>query len=106
MGRLLGEKVGIIEAVDVDERKLAWGEFLRVQVKLLVSKTLLRGSEFSIEMVNQCGSISHMREYLIFTTGVVGWDIMIGSVKVFIILLSLLIKQSFRMCMASCWWLW
>lgn len=48
VGRLLGEKIGIMEEVDVDEGEIAWGELLRVQVNLLVSKPLLRGLKFSI----------------------------------------------------------
>ncbi|XP_040998212.1 uncharacterized protein LOC121244266 [Juglans microcarpa x Juglans regia] len=48
VGRLLGEKIGVFEKVDVDEGAIAWGEFQRVCVNLQISKPLLRGSMFSI----------------------------------------------------------
>lgn len=34
VGRLLGEKIGVVEDVDVDEEDMAWVEYLRVWVSL------------------------------------------------------------------------
>lgn len=48
VGRLLGEKIGIVEEVDLDEEDMAWGEYLRVRVTLQVSQLLLRCSMFAV----------------------------------------------------------
>lgn len=66
VGWLLGEKIGIVEEVDVDEGEMAQGEYLQVRVTLQVSQLLLRGSIFAIgggEVVWVCFSYERLPNF-------------------------------------------
>jgi hypothetical protein len=43
MGEMIGEKVGVWLEADVGEDDLAAGEFLRIKVKIDITKPLMRG---------------------------------------------------------------
>lgn len=72
----MGEILGEVEEVDVDEDVVGWGPFLRVWVWIDISKPLLRGNLISIEdsphwipfkykrlpkFCFRCGSIRHAK---------------------------------------------
>jgi hypothetical protein len=44
-----GSSVGMVEEVDVDEEGVGWGEFLRVQILLDVTKPLSRGRMITLK---------------------------------------------------------
>ncbi|XP_042964587.1 uncharacterized protein LOC122298799 [Carya illinoinensis] len=48
VGQKLGEKIDIVEEVDLEKGEVEWGEYLRVRVKLNVNEPLLRGSKLSV----------------------------------------------------------
>ncbi|XP_035547260.1 uncharacterized protein LOC118348857 [Juglans regia] len=43
VGRLIGNKIGIVEEVDGEQGEVAWGEYLRIRVKIDISQPLMRG---------------------------------------------------------------
>ncbi|XP_035547259.1 uncharacterized protein LOC118348856 [Juglans regia] len=42
-GRLIGNKIGIVEEVDGEQSEVAWGEYLRIRVRVNISQPLMRG---------------------------------------------------------------
>lgn len=48
-GQAIGSKVGEVMAVDVSESGIHWGKYLRVRVKIDVTKKLVRGKKVMIE---------------------------------------------------------
>lgn len=74
IGRQIGNTVGQVEVVDVDEKGMGWGEFLRVKIKIDLSKPLPRGRVLKVreaprwiafkyeklpKYCYQCGLIKH-----------------------------------------------
>ena len=43
MGYQIGATVGTVEDVDTDEEGVGWGKFLRVRIRIDVTKPLARG---------------------------------------------------------------
>ncbi|XP_041021293.1 uncharacterized protein LOC121262766 [Juglans microcarpa x Juglans regia] len=48
VGKLIGNALGIVEEIDLLEGELAWGEYLRIQVCMDITKPLLRGKKFCV----------------------------------------------------------
>lgn len=48
MGHLIGGSIGEVLEVDTEENDMAWGEFMRVQVLVNVSKPLLKGNKIEV----------------------------------------------------------
>lgn len=48
VGRLIGESIGEVEEVDAEEDRRASGEYLRIRVKVDISKPLMRGQEVNL----------------------------------------------------------
>lgn len=48
VGKLIGSKVGQVEEVELEEGEMAWGEFMRVRIKIDVTKPLLRGKMLNL----------------------------------------------------------
>lgn len=46
---MIGESMGEVEDMDADEGTVAWGEYLRIKVKLDVSKPLMRAKKANLE---------------------------------------------------------
>jgi hypothetical protein len=74
IGRKIGESIGVVEAVDVGANGMGWGEFLRVKIRINLSKPLPRGRKINVEgkqvwirfqyerlpkFCFQCGVVSH-----------------------------------------------
>jgi hypothetical protein len=74
MGVHLGNSMGVVEAVNSDEDGVGWGEYLRVRIRLDISKSLARGRVLKLNGDNtwvafqyerlpkfcfQCGIIRH-----------------------------------------------
>lgn len=49
VGQQIGSTVGLVEEVDTDDEGIGWGKFLRVRVKLDLSKPLSRGRILKLE---------------------------------------------------------
>lgn len=49
IGRKIGESVGTVETVDMDGDGIGWGKFLRVRIRLDLTKPLSRGRKLNIE---------------------------------------------------------
>lgn len=54
MRRLIGEKIGEVVKVDIEENELAWGEFMHVRVNIDVSRPLLQGKKINIGTCQPC----------------------------------------------------
>ncbi|KAF5451933.1 hypothetical protein F2P56_026987 [Juglans regia] len=52
MGHIVGKEVGSVVEVDLEKDALAWGEYLRIRVKLDVTKPLLRGKKVCVGSSN------------------------------------------------------
>lgn len=48
IGRMIVNSLGNIEEVDLEVGEVKWGEFMRVRVKLDISKTLARKKKLTI----------------------------------------------------------
>lgn len=48
-GRLIGNTIGRVRAVDVQPDGSGWGKFLRVQIEMDLRKTIARGRTISVE---------------------------------------------------------
>ena len=77
VGRKIGSLVGIVEKVDTDEDGIGWGEFLRVKIRVDLTKPLARGRKMQVDGESiwiafqykrlpkfcfQCGVIIHSHE--------------------------------------------
>ncbi|XP_059451002.1 uncharacterized protein LOC132181786 [Corylus avellana] len=49
VGKQIGSTVGLVEEVDTDEDGIGWGKFLRVKIRLDLTKPLARGRRLKIE---------------------------------------------------------
>lgn len=49
IGREIGNSIGHTEEVDLEDEEIKWGEYMRVRVKLDISKPLLKKKKLAIE---------------------------------------------------------
>jgi hypothetical protein len=74
-GEDLGRKIGAVEEVEIDSDGKAVGKFLRVKVKLNITKPILRGSMIEIDESGRTGWCPFAYEYLpdfCYVCGIIG----------------------------------
>lgn len=48
VGKFIGNEIGRVEEIDLEEGEMAWGECMRVRVAIDIMKPLLRGTKLSM----------------------------------------------------------
>lgn len=54
VARLIGDSIGSVEEIDVKKGEVAWGEFIRVTVRLNITKPLMRGKRINLGPHGSC----------------------------------------------------
>lgn len=70
MGFQIGASVGVDEEGDAVENGVGWGDFLRVRIKLDLSKPFPKGRMLKLK-TSQFGLLSNTKKYLNFVSSVV-----------------------------------
>ena len=69
----IGTKIGMVLDIDVLEKGVQWGKFLRVRIRFDATKKLVRGNRVSIEAKRADGYSSNMSGCLTSATSVESW---------------------------------
>ncbi|XP_042952131.1 uncharacterized protein LOC122289219 [Carya illinoinensis] len=54
VGRIIGNKIGFVEEVDEEQGEAAWGEFMRIRVRMDISQPLMRGVRVKLGQYGIC----------------------------------------------------
>ena len=80
---MIGSSVGHVEEVDMDEDGVGWGKFLRVKIRVDLTKPLMRGRRLKVQGVSMWIDFQYERlSRFCFSCGVVQHRLM-GCTKSF-----------------------
>ena len=72
-GMEIGTKIGMVLDIDVLEKGVQWGKFLRVRIRFDATKKMVRGKRVSIEAKRADGYSSNTSGCLTSATSVESW---------------------------------